>query len=253
VKTPLKPNNSLVLGTGEVSVLDMAAAFSTFSNRGVRIEPRAILKIETANGTVIADNEKPDRTRVLDEGDADVVNFCLRQVVERGSGTGAQVAGKSIIGKTGTTQAFGDAWFVGGTRKLTTAVWMGYPEGNSRKMESVRGQEVTGGSIPAQIFKRFMTAAAGKAEPFPTPETFGGRILNSRVPYVTPAITPTTGAVKGGSSTTSKSGSSPASTTPSATVPAPTTTAAPASPTTTQAPPTTRRPRPTVPGDNSGG
>jgi penicillin-binding protein 1A len=235
-----------VLGTGEVSVLDMAAAFSTFANRGVRIDPRAILKIETAGGTVIEDNEKPDRTRVLDEQDADVVNFCLRQVVERGSGTAAQVAGKSIIGKTGTTQAFGDAWFVGATRKLTTAVWMGYPEGNSRKMESVRGQEVTGGSIPALIFKRFMTAAAGKAEPFPTPTDFGGRILNTRIPYVTPAVTVTTSAVRPGSTTTPKS--SPASTAPAATVPAaPPTTAAPPPTTAQQSPPTTNRPPRTSP------
>ena len=244
VKTPLRPNNSLVLGTGEVSVLDMAAAFSTFANRGVRIEPRAILKIETANGTVIEDNEKPDRERVLDEQDADVVNFCLRQVVERGSGTAALIPGKSLIGKTGTTQAFGDAWFVGATRKLTTAVWMGYPEGNSRKMDNVRGKEVTGGSLPAVIFKKFMAAAAGKADPFPTPEDFGGRILNSRVPYSTPALTPTTGAAKSGSSTSTKS--SPVSTTPAATVPAPTTTAAPVAPPTTQSPPTTRRSPPTT-------
>jgi penicillin-binding protein 1A len=247
VKTPLKANNSLVLGTGEVSVLDMAAAFSTFANRGVRIEPRAILRIETAGGTVIEDNEKPDRTRVLDEEDADVVNFCLRQVVERGSGTAAQVAGRSIIGKTGTTQAFGDAWFVGATRKLTTAVWMGFPEGNSKKMDDVRGQEVTGGSFPALIFKRFMTAAAGKAEPFPTPESFGGRVLNSRVPYVTPPSPSTSSVIKAGPTTTGVK-SSPASTAPAATVPAPTTTAAPPPPTTAQSPPTTQRSRPTVPG-----
>jgi penicillin-binding protein 1A len=252
VKTPLKPNNSLVLGTGEVSVLDMAAAFSTFANRGVRIDPRAILKIETASGSVIQDNEKPKRTRVLQEKDADVVNFCLRQVVERGSGTAAQVAGRSIIGKTGTTQAFGDAWFVGATRKLTTAVWMGYPEGNSKKMDDVRGKEVTGGSFPASIFKRFMTAAAGKADPFPTPTSFDGKILNSRVPYVTPLVTPTTsGATKvSGPSTTAKR--SPVSTSPASTTPSPSTTAAePAGPTTTvaaQSPQSTFRRPPGSPG-----
>ena len=250
VKTPLKPHNSLVLGTGEVSVLDMAAAYSTFANRGVRIEPKAILKIETAGGTVIRDNQKPDRTRVLDESDADVVNFCLRQVVERGSGAAAQIPGQSIIGKTGTTQAFGDAWFVGATRKLTTAVWMGYPEGNAKRMDNVRGKEVTGGSFPALIFKRFMTAAAGKADPFPTPESFGGRILNARVPYVTSLVPPTTSGLKAGSTTTPKS--SPASTTPAATVPAPTSTAVPVAPSTTQSPPSTRRSPPTAPGGAPG-
>lgn len=244
VKTPLKAHNSLALGTGEVSVMDMAAAFSTFANRGVRIEPRAILRIETADGTVIEDAEDPERTRVLDEADADVVNFCLRQVVERGSGTGAQVTGQSVIGKTGTTQNFGDAWFVGATKKLTTAVWMGYPEGNAKRMDNVRGDPVTGGSLPATIFKRFMTNATrgDKSEPFPTPETFPGRILNTRVPYVTSTIAPSTTA-RPGPSTTAKSAA--VTSVPPTTAPAPTTTTPPSTtpePTTTT-PPTSRPPR----------
>ena len=242
VKTPLRAHNSLVLGTGEVSVMDMAAAFSTFANRGVRIEPRAILKIENADGTVIRDYSDPDRKRVLDEEDADVVNFCLRQVVERGSGTGAQVVGESIIGKTGTTQKFGDAWFVGATRKLTAAVWMGYPEGSSRSMDNVRGHPVTGGSLPATIFKRFMISATKgvEAEPFPTPESFDGRILNARVPYVTSTIAPSTTA-KVGVPTTVKS--APGTSAPAATVPAPTTTVPPPDTTTTEPRSATTRPR----------
>jgi penicillin-binding protein 1A len=242
VKTPLKAHNSLVLGTGEVSVMDMAAAFSTFGNRGVRIEPRAILKIQNADGSVVRDFSDPDRKRVLDEDDADVVNFCLRQVVERGSGAAAQIPGKSIIGKTGTTQKFGDAWFVGGTTRLTAAVWMGYPEGNARKMENVRGHPVTGGSLPALIFKRFMTAATRgvDSEDFPTPESFGGRILNARVPYVTSTIAPSTTA-KAGVSTTVKS--APATSAPAATTPAPTTTLPPATTTTEPRTATTRPPR----------
>jgi penicillin-binding protein 1A len=250
VKTPLKPNNSLVLGTGEVSVLDMATAFSTFANRGVRIEPRAILKIETAGGTVIEDNEKPKRTRVLQEKDADVVNFCLRQVVEHGSGSAAQIPGKSLIGKTGTTQAFGDAWFVGATRKLTAAVWMGFPEGNSRKMDNVRGKEVTGGSFPATIFKRFMTSATRgvQSEPFPTPTSFDGKIINTRVPYVTSIVPTPTSSVRAGAGPSTTSKGSSGTTAPAATVPAPTTTSPPPGPSTTQFTPPTRPPRTTDPG-----
>jgi penicillin-binding protein 1A len=254
VKTPLQAHNSLVLGTGEVSVMDMAAAFSTFANRGQRIEPHAIVKIETADGTVIEDNEKPRKTRVLQESEADVVNFCLRQVVERGSGAGAQVVGKSLIGKTGTTQAFGDAWFVGADSKLTTAVWMGYPEGNSRKMDNVRGKPVTGGSIPASIFKKFMTSATRNdgSKPFPTPTSFDGRILNTRVPFVTSIVPPTT-TYKAAPSTTAKS--SPATSAPAATLPPQSTTTAPPAPTTTQPPkPTTTRPPrdPRTPGGTPG-
>ena len=246
VKTPLRAHNSLVLGTGEVSVMDMAAAFSTLANRGVRVEPRAILKIETADGRKVSDFSDPDRKRVLDQDDADVVNFCLRQVVERGSGTGAQVVGESIIGKTGTTQNFGDAWFVGATRKLTAAVWMGYPEGNAKTMDEVRGHPVTGGSLPATIFKRFMTQATRgvDAEAFPTPESFDGRILNARVPYVTSSIAPSTTA-RAEVSTTVKS--TPATSAPAATTPAPATTLPPTTTTTEPRPTTTRPPRDRAP------
>jgi penicillin-binding protein 1A len=248
VKTKLPEVNSLVLGTAEVSVLDMAAMFSTFANRGEYVEPRAILKIETATGTVIEDNTRRDPRRVLDRDDADIVNYCLRQVVERGSGTAAQIEGVSLIGKTGTTQDFGDAWFVGATRKLTTAVWMGYPEGNSRKMTSVRGKEVSGGTLPTTIFKRFMTRAVRMpqfkdAAEFPTPENFPGRVLNTRVPYSTVTTGPPT------SRATPTSVRSSGTTAPASTVPPSTTTAPPTSapPPTSPASPTTTRPRPSPP------
>jgi penicillin-binding protein 1A len=66
-----------------------------------------------------------------------------------------------VWGKTGTTDEYGDAWFVGYTRQLTTAVWMGYPEGQSNKLLNIHGvRKVNGGSLPAQIFKRFMTKAS---------------------------------------------------------------------------------------------
>jgi penicillin-binding protein 1A len=227
VQAKLPPVNSLVLGTGEVSVLDMASMFSTFANRGEHIAPRAILRIETANGTVIKDFANPHPKRVLTKDEADVVNFCLRQVVERGSGTGAQIPGKSIIGKTGTTQDFGDAWFIGADQKLTTAVWMGYPEGNARKMTDVHGKKINGGSLPATIFKRFMTAATrgDKAEAFPTVTSFPGKTLNTRVPYVTSLVpSSSTSRVTGSSSSTRPS---PSSTAPAASVPAPTTTTPP--------------------------
>ena len=178
VRSDVPAVNALALGTGEVSVLDMAAMFSTFANRGERVDYRAVLKVEDANGKVIEDRTSPKRERVLDREDADVVNFCLRQVVERGTGTGASVPGKSIIGKTGTTQNYGNAWFVGATRKLTAAVWMGFPESNE-EMTNVRGRRVNGGSYPAQIFRKFMTQASRgvSAEAFPTPSSFPGKTL----------------------------------------------------------------------------
>jgi len=95
-----------------------------------------------------------------------------------------------VAGKTGTTEDFGDAWFVGYTPKLATAVWMGYPEGQSKKMTDVHGvHNVNGGSLPATIFQRFMSRAVrdprfANAGDFPKPDSFPGKIIGQRVAYV---------------------------------------------------------------------
>ncbi len=193
--TQLVPNISLTLGTSEVSVFDIASAFTTFANRGSHTPPTAVLEVSTADGRVLRRARPRTQTRVLDRQQADVVNFCLQQVVQRGSGTGAQF-GKPFAGKTGTTQDFGDAWFVGYTPKLTTAVWMGYPEGNTRKMVNVRGRRVNGGSFPATIFKNFMEAAAKRMDTggaFPTVTSFPGRVVKGagRAQFSTTTTTPT--------------------------------------------------------------
>ncbi|HVF75943.1 MAG TPA: transglycosylase domain-containing protein [Acidimicrobiales bacterium] len=177
IQSDLVPRLSLTLGTSEVSVLEMAAGYTTLANRGERIDPTVIVEVATADGTVL-ERVRPSRTKVLERRHADVVTYCLQQVVQSGSGTGAQF-GKPLAGKTGTTNDFGDAWFVGYTPKLTAAVWMGYPEGNSRKMLNVRGRRVNGGSFPTAIFKRFMTEATKGVDTgsFPAVTSFPGKTL----------------------------------------------------------------------------
>ena len=207
VKSALAPNASLVLGTDDVSVLEMASAYSTFANRGVRVDPVSILDVTTADGTVLF-RSRPLRTKVLERSQADIVNYCLRQVVERGSGTGAGIDAQ-VAGKTGTTENYGDAWFVGFTPKLTTAVWMGWPEGSSRQMTNVRGRKVNGGSFPATMWRRFMVQATkGVASGgFPTPVSFPGKRVTG-VRAVIPTTTTTTTAPA--SSTASTAGPAPA-------------------------------------------
>ena len=194
ITSPLVQNISLALGTSEVSVLEMASAYTTFANRGVHLEPNVILEVTTADGRVLEPARAPVRTKVLEPAQADVVNYCLQQVVRRGSGTGAAF-GRPVAGKTGTTQDFGDAWFVGYTPRLTTAVWMGFPEGNEKKMDHVRGQEVRGGSFPATIFKRFMQAVAKTTTdsgPFPTVTSFPGKTVKTPDRVILPTSTTTT-------------------------------------------------------------
>ncbi|HJV08109.1 MAG TPA: penicillin-binding transpeptidase domain-containing protein, partial [Acidimicrobiales bacterium] len=159
VKADLSPNASIALGTADVSVLDMASVYMTFQSKGMHVEPRVIRKI-TQNDSVLVD-DRPTSVRVLDRAVADKVNYALQQVVEAGSGTAAALPQAQVWGKTGTTDLYGDAWFVGYTRQLTTAVWMGYPEGQSKPLNNIHGvRRVNGGSLPAQIFKRFMSKAS---------------------------------------------------------------------------------------------
>ncbi len=205
--------------------------------------------------------------QVMRSGDADQVNWILRQVVNGGTGTAAKLGNVPVAGKTGTTQDYRDAWFVGYTPKLTTAVWMGYPDpdenGDPRFMRNVRGRQVTGGSFPAQIWHAYMEqATAGRDQgDFVAPPPFGGKLLNSDLTTTTSEDTTTTlpecgtgtdstrpcrstttttdassSTTSSSSSTSSSSTSSTSSSTTSTTAPASSTTKAPA---TTKAPTTT--------------
>jgi len=193
--------NSLVLGAGEVSVLDMASAYSTFAREGEAIEPIIITKVEQiVDGEVqVLETASTKAEQAVSEATAAQVAWTLRQVVLGGTGSSANF-GVPVAGKTGTTQDYRDAWFVGFTPQLTTAVWMGYPdtdaEGNPRFMRNVRGRQVTGGSFPAQIWRTFMEAAVAGQDhgSFPTP-AFTGEMLNSDLTTTTtapPATTTTT-------------------------------------------------------------
>ena len=245
IRTELEPNASLVLGTEEVSVLDLASAYTTFANRGVHVQPRTILEVRRSDGTILEAESAPPSTQVMDRDDADVVTHALRQVVLRGSGRGARF-GHSLAGKTGTTQDFGDAWFVGYTPKLTTAVWMGFPESNTKKLRNVRGlKNVNGGSLPADIFKRYMTQVADDPQflgDFPAVKSFPGKTLAPPKKVILPTTTT--------SSTTSTTTPGGETTTTTAKAGAPTTTAAPAT-TAPPAPTTTAAPTPTTAGSST--
>jgi penicillin-binding protein 1A len=233
IASDLVPALSLTLGTSEVSVFELAAAYTTLANRGERVEPTMIVEVATADGKVL-DRAQPQRRKVLERRHADIVNWCLQQVVLRGSGRAAAI-GRPLAGKTGTTQDFVDAWFAGYTPKLTAVVWMGYPEGNARKMVNVRGRRVNGGSFPAAMFKRFMEAAAEGMETgsFPGAPSLRGRPLkpSSRavLPTTTTSSTSTTSTSPPRSASTSTSTSTSVSTSTTTT----TTTTAPQSSSTT--------------------
>jgi penicillin-binding protein 1A len=220
ITSELEAVPSIALGTQNVSVLEMAGAYSTFARGGYHVDPQVVLKVTTADGAVIEDN-RPARTKVLERSEAQTMNYVLRQVVEGGTGTAAAF-GKTCAGKTGTTDDYGDAWFVGYTPRLTAAVWLGYAEGQSKPMDDVHGRKVNGGSFPAMIFSRFMARATRDTPSmdFGSQPSFGGRILGARVSGDAASATTTTTS-PAGTTTTTRHAAVVATTAPPPTAPAP--------------------------------
>jgi penicillin-binding protein 1A len=143
---------SLALGVGDVNPMEMTSAFGTFPNEGIWVEPTAILKIEDKNGNVI-EEYMPESREVISEGTAYIMCDMMEDVVNYG--TAASVRGffsRPAAGKTGTTQDFTDAWFVGFTPQLVAGVWVGFDDARI-KFGGWYGQ---GGRAAAPIWGRFM-------------------------------------------------------------------------------------------------
>ena len=169
VEARLPTYPSIALGSMEVSVLDMAAAYSTLAGYGTAIEPTTIERVRLPDGRVF-EPEQDRQDFIVSPGNAYLLTKVLEQVIHRGTGRAADI-GRPAAGKTGTTNDYADAWFVGYTPDLVAAVWVGYPEGRI-PMTSVHGLRVTGGSFPALIWRQFMQTALDGVEPsrFELPE-----------------------------------------------------------------------------------
>jgi penicillin-binding protein 1A len=167
----LNPYFAIGLGADAVSPLEMARAFSTFANRGRRVDgsvfgdrPRAIARISNAEGKVFEDN-RPVNHAVLDPDQNALLTSILEDVVRSGTGKRAALPDRAVAGKTGTTENYGDAWFVGYTPQLATAVWVGYPNRLKPMLSEYHGQAVAGGTFPAEIWRTFSQLALDGTAP----------------------------------------------------------------------------------------
>jgi penicillin-binding protein 1A len=156
-------SGTYALGVIDVSPLDMAAAYGVFANRGERVPSTPVLIVRDNQGQVLEDNTKPKGERVVEEAVADNVTDALRGVLTGGTGTRANI-NRPAAGKTGTGQNYTNAWFVGYTPTLSTAVWMGHRDDQRTSLRNIRGpygtvSRVFGGTIPADTWRRFMSAA----------------------------------------------------------------------------------------------
>lgn len=152
--TDLRITRSLPLGASEVTVLDQAAGYASLASGGFKTPPYGVTQIITSQGEVIYDRRRdaPPRVRVLDEKTVAAMNGILSQVPEWGTGRRAKLEGIKTAGKTGTTSAYRDGWFVGYTGNFTAAVWMGNDDYTSTR-------RLTGGSLPAMVWNKYMTFA----------------------------------------------------------------------------------------------
>ena len=150
-----------------VSPLEMARAYATLASGGIRHDAQAIERVEFPNRKVDRFDES-EGERVMSDGEAYEVTQILQDNVTSGTGTSANIGCEATAGKTGTTDDFKDAWFVGYTPNLATSVWVGYPDAQT-PMTSVHGLSVAGGTFPAQIWHDFMIVANGECSSFPPP------------------------------------------------------------------------------------
>lgn len=163
VKSPLNSVYSVALGTSDVSVMDMAAGFSTLASLGIRHTPFLFWRVEDARGRVIFEHIVKDR-RVLDAATAFQVVDMMQGVVDFGSGRGVRRLGfkRPAAGKTGTTDNYNDAWFTGFTPSLCVSVWVGYDK--QKKLIDKNQRGITGGRGAVPIWTDFMIRAM-KNEP----------------------------------------------------------------------------------------
>ncbi len=155
ITTEIKPYLSITLGSQEVTPLEMASAYGTLAADGKHYPPRAVVRIVDSKGETLFEAE-PAGEQAIDHSVAYAATEILKGVIRGGTATRANI-GRPAAGKTGTTQDYRDAWFVGYTPELSCAVWMGYtPE---RPMRSVHGRRVFGGTFPAPIWHDFMIKA----------------------------------------------------------------------------------------------
>ena len=182
ITSPLDPYFSIGLGFEAVNPLEMARAYSTFANDGRRVDtslfgnqPNVVESVQRIESGKIEDNV-PEPKQVLSPGQAELLTSILQNVVRFGTGRRAAVPGEEVAGKTGTTDNYADAWFIGYTPDLAIAVWVGYPDRLRPMTTEFGGQPVTGGTLPAEIWRNFVTSlgSSGGRGSFTPPPYLGG-------------------------------------------------------------------------------
>ena len=162
ISSALQANPSLALGTSEVTPIELAGAYASFANGGQAVLPYVIREVKATSGKVIYARKAANFGPVIEPSALAMVNSMFNQTMISGSGSKANIAGWEVGGKSGTTQDFRDAWFVGFTARLVTAVWVGNDDNSAMK-------RVYGSGLPAEIWAKYMRNAHVGMQPAPIP------------------------------------------------------------------------------------
>ena len=158
----LEPNASIALGTSEVSPLELVTAYATFANGGLAVSPHVIERIRGADGKTLYDRSQQPLGRIVDARYVGMMNSMLHETLVSGTARAANFPGWQAAGKTGTSQDFRDAWFIGYTSHLVAGIWLGNDDNTPTK-------HAVGGGVPVEIWSRFMRAAHAGVAPAALP------------------------------------------------------------------------------------
>jgi penicillin-binding protein 1A len=171
ITSKLEPNASIALGTSEVSPLELVGAYVPFANGGFAASPHIVDRIRTVDGNKLLYARAQDASdRVIEPRSVAMMNTMMEQTLISGTARKADIPGWTAAGKTGTSQDFRDAWFIGYTAKLVTGVWLGNDDNTPTR-------KATGGGLPVEVWTRFMRAAHQDMRPEPIPGTQRGGLL----------------------------------------------------------------------------
>ena len=151
ITTPLQNDLTIALGSNGVKLYDMVVAYGAFANGGFRVKPYAVERVENSRGVVIYENSGPKIVKVISFDTAAGMTYMLRKVVEVGTGRAANIS-KAAAGKTGTTDDYHDAWFMGYTPDIVAGVWLGNDD-------NTKLPGITGGGLPARVWADYMKVA----------------------------------------------------------------------------------------------
>jgi penicillin-binding protein 1A len=152
ISSKLEPNASIALGTSEVSMVELVGAYAPFANGGLAVSPHVVTRIRTLSGKLLYMRQPEERNQVVDPRHVGMMNAMMRETLVSGTAKKAEIPGWPAAGKTGTSQDYRDAWFIGYTANLVTGVWLGNDDNSPTK-------KATGGGLPVEVWSRFMKAA----------------------------------------------------------------------------------------------